>query len=124
MSLGCGSQGATETESTKKITPYMVPPTEKSSDLVQLEKKSSEAREALAKNPKDANLTKAAVDAIYEEAEAVLVAPKLTPKEKYPLSLKLYREVVKLDPNFQPAKDSIKTIEDIYKSMGRPVPTG
>lgn len=93
-------------------------------DLAGLKKSSEAARAALAKAPTDKKIIQLASDTIYKEAEAVLVAPELEPKEKYPRALKLYREVVKLDPKNQGAKDSIKTIEDIYKSLGRPVPAG
>jgi Flp pilus assembly protein TadD len=37
-------------------------------------------------------------------------------------ALKMFREALQLDPNNALAKDGIKLIEDIYKSMGRPVP--
>jgi hypothetical protein len=34
----------------------------------------------------------------------------------------MFRDVLEIDPNNALAKDSIKLIEDIYASMGRPVP--
>jgi len=46
----------------------------------------------------------------------------LPPKVKYPNALKQYREVLKLDPNLQEAKDNAQQIIDIYKMMGREVP--
>jgi len=109
----------------QKQPPIDSTPTQKpSADLAALEKASTAARAELAKAPKDPELIKKTSDTIYKEAEAVLVAPELAPKDKYPKALRLYREVVKMDPQNQGAKDSIQTIEDIYKSMGRPVPTG
>lgn len=56
------------------------------------------------------------------EAEKVMLDPDLGPKEKYPKSLGMFRDAIKIDPNNALAKESIKLIEDIYKSMGRPVP--
>jgi hypothetical protein len=89
----------------------------------------SKASAAARLNMKKMSTTKGAVpakkkcaDTIYKEAEVVLVTPALGPKEKYPKALRLYREVVKLDPTNSKAKTTIKTIEDIYKSMGRPIP--
>ncbi len=59
---------------------------------------------------------------LAKEAEKVMLDPKLGPKEKYPKSLGMFRDALKIDPNNALAKESIKLIEDIYKSMGRPVP--
>lgn len=55
-------------------------------------------------------------------AEKVMLDPDLGPKEKYPKSLGMFRDALEVDPNNALAKESIKLIEDIYKSMGRPVP--
>lgn len=57
-----------------------------------------------------------------KDAEKVMLDPKLPPKEKYPQSLKMFRKALEVDPNNKLAKDSVKLIEDIYASMGRPVP--
>jgi hypothetical protein len=51
-----------------------------------------------------------------------LTSSALTPKEKYPLSLQMYREVLRLDPKNKEAKSNKELIEGIYKQMGRPVP--
>lgn len=82
------------------------------------------AYERSAGKPTAAKAKKNAADTILKEADVVLVTPALGPKDKYPKALKLYREVVRLDPKNKGAKDAIRTIEDIYKSMGRPVPKG
>lgn len=52
----------------------------------------------------------------------VMESPLLTPKAKYPRALNLYREALRLDPTNKEAKANKKMIEDIYRSMGRPVP--
>jgi tetratricopeptide (TPR) repeat protein len=59
---------------------------------------------------------------LAEQAEKVMLDPAVPPREKYPQALKMFREALQLDPNNALAKDGIKLIEDIYKSMGRPVP--
>ncbi|MBX7218362.1 MAG: hypothetical protein K1Y36_00305 [Blastocatellia bacterium] len=47
----------------------------------------------------------------------------LPPKIKYRAALKMYREVLALDPANEEALKNKAQIEDIYKSMGRPVPS-
>ena len=122
---GCGDSSQTQVDSQVKAPPASVdekPAPRPKADLATLEKNSIAAREALAKNPKDKALLKLAADTIYQEAEAAMYADELSPKEKYPRALKLYEEVVKLDPENKMAKESIDTIVSIYKSMGREVP--
>ncbi len=51
-----------------------------------------------------------------------MLDPALAPREKYPQALVMFRDALQIDPNNALAKDSITLIEDIYTSMGRPVP--
>ncbi len=51
-----------------------------------------------------------------------MLDPDLPPREKYPKSLAMFRDALEIDPNNALAKQSIQLIEDIYTSMGRPVP--
>lgn len=53
---------------------------------------------------------------------AVMTSGALSPKDKYPRALRVFREVASYDPESEDAKSNIKMIEDIYKSLGRPVP--
>jgi hypothetical protein len=46
----------------------------------------------------------------------------LSPKKKYRPALQRYRKVLELDPSNKEAKENKQQIEDIYKSMGMPVP--
>lgn len=62
------------------------------------------------------------VTALVSNADYYMYKAELPPREKYTKALALYRRALKLDPENETAKDSIQTIEDIYRSMGRPVP--
>ncbi|MCX6163735.1 MAG: hypothetical protein NTU73_02550 [Ignavibacteriae bacterium] len=46
----------------------------------------------------------------------------LNPKKKYGPALKHFKRVLELDPNNQEAMNNRMQIEDIYNSMGRPIP--
>ncbi|MCB0825036.1 MAG: hypothetical protein KDC26_02500 [Armatimonadetes bacterium] len=49
-------------------------------------------------------------------------SPVLPPMEKYPGSLRLFRETLTLDPANSSANDNIALIEGIYESLGKPIP--
>ena len=46
----------------------------------------------------------------------------LPPKKKYRPALRRYRRVLELDPSNKEAAANKKQIEDIYESMGMPIP--
>ena len=98
---------------------------EKKSELAKiamLEKSYKAAKTASMKAPKDTRKRTVYVKATDDYAHAVMVAASLGPKEKYPRSLRLYREAQKVNPKDPESKKWIKTIEDIYRSMGLPIP--
>lgn len=96
------------------------PKTEKAK-IAKLEKSYVAAKSAVAKGKSDKNL-KAYTVAALAYADAVMYAGSLPPKDKYPKSLKVYREVLTYDPKNKKAKENKEMIEQIYKSMGRPIP--
>jgi lipoprotein-anchoring transpeptidase ErfK/SrfK len=59
---------------------------------------------------------------LAEDAQKVMLDPALPPREKYPNALAIFRNALKIDPDNVLAKDGVKLIEDVYASMGRPVP--
>ena len=77
---------------------------------------------AYKKNPKSAELKKALTDTHFAQGNSLMNNAQMPPFRKYPGALKSFRKTLEFDPNHAEAKANIKTIEDIYKSMGRPVP--
>lgn len=80
------------------------------------------AKQTSAKAPADAAKKAKYVQATLAYGDAVMNSPILKPKDKYPQSLGLFREAKKADPKNKTAAERIQLIEDIYRSMGRPVP--
>jgi tetratricopeptide (TPR) repeat protein len=72
--------------------------------------------------PKSAELQKALAEAYLAKADSFMYNDALPPFQKYPTALRSYRKVLDYDKENKKAKQSIATIEGIYKSMGRPVP--
>lgn len=92
--------------------------------LARLEKVYTQAKAAGLKAKPGSAQSKAYVDATVAFGNLVMTTPALTPKEKYPKALSLFREALKVDPKHKVALENKKTIEEIYKSMGRPIPKG
>ena len=76
----------------------------------------------LAKKPKDAKLKSEVAAANYRVGHKMMLDPALGPRVKYRGALKLFARALELDPNHGQAAKEKKMIEDIYRSMGRPVP--
>ncbi|NDJ13930.1 MAG: hypothetical protein EBY17_22495 [Acidobacteriia bacterium] len=73
-------------------------------------------------NPKSAEIKATLVEALLAKADSIMYNEALPPRAKYPDALRNYRQVLTVDKENQKAKASISTIENIYKSMGRPIP--
>lgn len=91
--------------------------------LDKLTKAQDAAAGKFAKNPKDSKLKHAFVVATVRLATATMAADELDPKVKYRRALRLYREALKHEPNNEEAKNNSQQIIDVYKSMGKEVPT-
>jgi tetratricopeptide (TPR) repeat protein len=72
--------------------------------------------------PKSAEVQKTFVDAYLGQGDSFMYNDALPPRMKYPQALKAYRKVLEFDKANKKAQTNIATIENIYKSMGRPVP--
>ena len=90
--------------------------------LAKLEKEYVAAKKALAKSPKDAKAKKKFADAGAKFGHESMMSPALSPRIKYRQALRVYREVLKVDPKNSVAKPEYDLIVSIYKQMGRPVP--
>lgn len=90
--------------------------------LERLKKGYVAAKAKYTKQPKNANLKRNYVEATVAYGNAMMTSPALSAKVKYPGALRLYREALKLDPKHKVALANKKTIEDIYKGMGREIP--
>lgn len=80
------------------------------------------SKAAYEKKPSDPKLKDAYVKATNEYANSIMMNSAYTPVEKYPPALRLYREVLKVDPKNAEARRWIETIESIYRSLGKPIP--
>jgi tetratricopeptide (TPR) repeat protein len=91
-------------------------------EIKRLEARHKATEAAFTKAPRSQAAKKAHVEATVRLATTVMNARSLAPKDKYPRALRLYRQALKLDPANKEAKANSKMIEDIYKSLGRPIP--
>lgn len=95
----------------------------KNPKLAPLQKEYDAAEARWKKKPKDAAAKKAYVEAAYKYGHTIMVGRgDLPPAIQYRASLALYRKALAVDPKHQPTLADKKSIEDIYKSMGRPIP--
>jgi tetratricopeptide (TPR) repeat protein len=97
-------------------------PTSVSKDqLSKLEATYKQSKAAFEKKPKDPKLKRAYVAATVKFGNGSMYS-ELPIRVKYRQALKLYREALKQDPKNKEALANKKMIEDIYTSMGRPIP--
>ena len=80
------------------------------------------AKKGFAARPKDPKARQAVVAAGDRYATATMMSPDLDRKAKYRDALRIYREVLKVDPKNHEAKNNSDMIVSIYRQMGRPIP--
>ena len=71
---------------------------------------------------KDNNLKKDLITKHMTAGNYLMFEANLSPKKKYKPALKHYRRVLELDPSNAEAQRNKAQIEEIYTSMGRPIP--
>jgi tetratricopeptide (TPR) repeat protein len=97
-------------------------PEEKKQTVAEAQAQVKTAGAAYKKNPKDAATKKAYAGSLADLGHATMLDQSIAPRKRYPDALNLYRQALKLDPTNKTALEDKKMIEDVYKSMGRPIP--
>ena len=87
----------------------------------QLMKDADEADAQYVKTKADSD-KKTCIEKQMAAANYLMFDANLSPKKKYRPALQRYRRVLELDPQNNEAAENKKQIEDIYQSMGMPVP--
>jgi len=90
--------------------------------LAPLKANYEKTKAAFAKKPKDKKAREAFIKAATVYGHESMVSPDLPTSVKYRQALRLYREVLKLEPKHPVARPEHDLIVQIYKQMGRPVP--
>lgn len=74
------------------------------------------------KAPKDAARKRAYAEALAQLGRSTMLDQSIPPRTRYPEALRLDRRALALDPKNKVALEDKKTIEGVYKQMGRPIP--
>jgi tetratricopeptide (TPR) repeat protein len=88
---------------------------------VQLQKKADQLEAQYKKKP-NPKLKMQLAEAKYQYGHVRMYDNALSPRNKYRPALKAFREALQLNPNHKQARADKETIENIYRSMGMPVP--
>ena len=135
---GCSKQTPKDTQNTQQAPNNQMPddsihknpmknsnndPTDTKGDdkAEQLSKEADDADSQFQKTKSDAD-KKTAIDKQMKAANYLMFEANLSPKKKYRPALKRYRRVLELDPKNEEAQKNKKQLEDIYQSMGMPIP--
>ncbi len=84
--------------------------------------KEADLAEVQYQKTKSENDKKVCINKQLSAANYLMFEANLSPKKKYKPALQRYRRVLELDPQNSEAMENKKQIEDIYRSMGMPVP--
>jgi len=144
---GCTKEVPKEMQNTNKQAPPITPQSQMPDDDVHKNLKTNQDQTTDSDtskskdDPKADQFTKEAdnADAKYQKSKSdadksecikkqltaanyLMFEANLSPKKKYKPALQRYRRVLELDPNNAEARENKLQIEDIYKSMGMPIP--
>jgi hypothetical protein len=104
------------------VCSYGQTPLADKTQLAAFEKEYLHAKALMKSHPNDPGARSFFVRAGDRFATATMTSNVLAPRVKYPKALRLYREVLKVDPHNREAMANAKLIEDVYRSMHRPIP--
>lgn len=99
----------------------MAPETSTDEKAEKLVKEADEMESNYRKNNTEQN-KKELIEKHMAAGNYLMFEAKLSPKKKYGPALKQFKRVLELDPSNQDAMNNKAQIEDIYNSMGRPIP--
>ena len=144
---GCTKEVPKEMQNTNKQAPPITPQSQMPDDDVHKNLKTNQDQTTDSDtskskgDPKAEQLSKEAddIDAKYQKSKSdadksecikkqltaanyLMFEANLSPKKKYKPALQRYRRVLELDPGNAEANENKKQIEDIYQSMGMPIP--
>ncbi|WP_144241339.1 hypothetical protein [Fimbriimonas ginsengisoli] len=91
-------------------------------ELKKFERDYKTAKAAYTKAPKNPKARDKFEEAATKYGHASMESPALPAKVKYRQALRIYREVLKINPNNPVAKKESDMMIAIYKQMGRPIP--
>jgi hypothetical protein len=84
-------------------------------------KTADDSEAAFLKSKSDAD-KKAYIQKQLSAANYLMFEANLSPKKKYKPALQRYNKILEIDPQNAEAMENKKQIEDIYESMGMPIP--
>lgn len=84
--------------------------------------KAADDAEAQYMKSKSENDKKTYIEKQLGAANYLMFEANLSPKKKYKPALQRYNKVLEIDPKNNEAMENKKQIEDIYQSMGMPIP--
>jgi lipoprotein NlpI len=99
----------------------MAPETSTDEKAEKLVKEADDMENSYKKNNTEQN-KKELIEKHMAAGNYLMFEAKLSPKKKYGPALKQFKRVLELDPSNQDAMNNKAQIEDIYNSMGRPIP--
>lgn len=99
-----------------------VTPEQEAKNIKLLLSKQAVAKKTYLKKKSDVKAKKAYVDSTVALGLQYTYANTVDRKKKYKIALNYFREALKTDPKNSVATEWKTRIEDIYRSMGRPIP--
>ena len=91
-------------------------------DMKALEESYRTAKGVYERSPGNKTAKEAFVAAAVKFGHESMMTTELDPKIKYKQALRIYREVLEIDPENEVAKPESEMIVKIYEQMGKPVP--